>query len=52
MKFFRRTVEYLQFGHSGNGEILEELKVETVDESIRKYKGNWLQHVIRMNTTG
>jgi len=49
MKCFRRTVECLLFGHSGNGDILEELKVETVDESIRKYKRKWLQHVRRMN---
>jgi hypothetical protein len=28
---------------------LEELKVEPVDEKLRRYKSNWLQHVTRMN---
>jgi hypothetical protein len=31
------------------GEILEQLKVEPVDKTLRRYKSNWLQgHVTRM----
>jgi len=32
-----------------NEEILEELKVEPVDEKLRRYKANWLRHVTKMN---
>jgi len=32
-----------------NEEILEELKVEPVDEKFRRYKSNWLQQVTRKN---
>jgi hypothetical protein len=32
MKFFRRTAGYTFFDHKRNEEILEELKVEPVDE--------------------
>jgi hypothetical protein len=49
MKFFRKTAEYLLFGHIMNAEVLEELKVETVDEKLRRYKRNCLQHVTRMS---
>jgi hypothetical protein len=28
---------------------LEELKVEPVDEKLRRYKSNWVWHVTRMN---
>jgi hypothetical protein len=28
---------------------LEELKVEPVDEKLRRYKSNWLKHVTGMN---
>jgi hypothetical protein len=37
MKFVR-TDEYTLFDHKRNEEILEELKVETVDEKLRRYK--------------
>ena len=30
-------------------EILEGLKVEAVDEKLRRHKSNWLRHVTRMN---
>jgi len=30
-------------------DILVELKVEPVDEELRRYKSNWLRHVTRMN---
>jgi hypothetical protein len=47
-KFFR-TAAYTLFDQKRNGEIMEELKVEPVDESLRRYKTNWLQgHVTRM----
>jgi hypothetical protein len=32
-----------------NTEILEELKVEPVDEKLRRYKANRLPYVTRMN---
>jgi hypothetical protein len=32
-----------------NEEILEEMKIESVDEKLRRYKANWLRHVTRMN---
>jgi hypothetical protein len=38
MKFFRRTSGYTLFDHKSNEEILEELKAETVDEKLRRYK--------------
>jgi len=28
-----------------NEEVLEELKVEPVEEKLRRYKSNWLRHV-------
>jgi hypothetical protein len=31
---------------------LEELKVEPVDDKLRRYKSNSLQHVTRMNNKG
>jgi hypothetical protein len=49
IKFFRRTAGYTLFDHKRNEEILEELKVKPVDEKLRRYKSNWLQHVTRMN---
>jgi hypothetical protein len=30
-------------------EILEQLKVESADEKLRRYKSNWLRHVTRLN---
>jgi len=35
IKFFR-TAGYIRFDHKGNEEILYELKVEPVDEKLRK----------------
>jgi hypothetical protein len=35
MKFFRRTAGCTLFYHKMNEEILEELKVEPVDEKLR-----------------
>jgi hypothetical protein len=49
MKFFRRTAEYTLSDHKGNEEIFEGLKVEPVDEKLRRCKSNWLQHVTRLN---
>jgi hypothetical protein len=49
MKIFRRTASYALFDHKGYEEILEELKVEPVDEKIIRYKSNWLQRIRRMN---
>jgi hypothetical protein len=37
------------FDHTSNEEVLEELKVEPIDEKLRRYKSNWLRHVTRMN---
>jgi hypothetical protein len=49
MKFFGRTAEYPICDHKRNEEILEELKVESVDKKLRRYKSNCLRHVTRMN---
>jgi hypothetical protein len=43
VKFFRRTAGYILFEHKKNKEISEELKVEPVDEEIRRYEPNWLR---------
>jgi hypothetical protein len=47
-KFFGRTIGYILFDHKRN-ELLEELQVQPVNKNLRRYKSNWLQHVIRMN---
>jgi hypothetical protein len=36
IKFFRRREGYILFDHERNEEILEELKVEPVDEKLKK----------------
>jgi hypothetical protein len=38
MKFFSRTAGSAIFDHKRNEEILEELKVEPVDEKLGRYK--------------
>ena len=38
MKYFRRTAGYTLFDHKGNEEILEEMKIEPVDEKLRRCK--------------
>ena len=48
MKFFRRTEGYTLFDHKSNEYILEETKVEPVDEKPSRYKSHWLRHVTRM----
>ena len=48
MKFFR-ILGYILFDHKRNKEILEGLKVEPVDEKLRRYKSNW-HHVTTMNS--
>jgi hypothetical protein len=40
IKFFRRRAGYTLFEHKRNEEILEELKVEPVDEKLRRCKSN------------
>ena len=49
LKDFCSTARYTIFDHIRNEEILEELKVEPVDERLRRYKPNWLRHATRMN---
>jgi hypothetical protein len=49
VKFCRRTAEYTIFDPKTNEDVLEELKVEPVDEKLRRYKSNWLHHVTRGN---
>jgi hypothetical protein len=39
-KIFRITAKYTHFDHKRNEEILEEMKVETVDEKLSIYKSN------------
>jgi len=42
MKFFRRTARYSHCDHKRKEVILEELKVEPVDDRLRRYKSNCL----------
>ena len=48
-KIFRRTARYTHCDHKRNEEILEEMKVEPVDEKLRSYKSNWLRHLTGTN---
>jgi hypothetical protein len=45
-----RTIRHTLFDHKRNEELLEGLKVQPVDEKLRRYISNWLQHVTRMNS--
>jgi hypothetical protein len=38
MKIFRRTARYTLYDHKRNLVILEELKVEPVEEKLRRFK--------------
>ena len=45
MKFVGRAAEHTHFLSTKEiKKILEELKVEPVDEKLRRYKTNWLRH--------
>ena len=48
---FRRTVGTPFFDHKRNEYILEEMKVEPVDQELRRYKSNLLRHVTGMNSS-
>jgi len=37
------------FYHKRTEEILEQLKIEPVNEKLRRYKSKWLRQVTRMN---
>jgi hypothetical protein len=50
MKFFQKNILYKLSDHKRNTDILEELKVEPVDEKLRKYKSNWIRHLTRTNS--
>ena len=50
MKFFR-TAGYTLFDHKGMNKFWIELKVEPVNEKLRRYKSNWLRHATRMNNS-
>ena len=49
MKFFVRTAGYTLIEHKWDEEILEELKVESFDETLRRYKSNWPWHLTSIN---
>lgn len=40
INFFRITARYIDFDHNSNKEILGELKMEQVDEKLRRFKSN------------
>jgi hypothetical protein len=40
---------YTLFDHRRSEEILEEMKIEPVDEKLNRYKSNSLRHVKRIN---
>jgi hypothetical protein len=51
-EIFQRTSQVQPFRtRKNNEEILEELKVETADEKLRRYKSNRPRHVSRMNSS-
>ena len=47
IKFFRRS-GYTPFDHKRNEVILHNLKLEPVDEKLRRYKRNCLRRVTRL----
>jgi hypothetical protein len=49
MNCFRRIAGYTLFAHKINEDILQELKLELVDQKLRRYKSNWLRYIKRMN---
>jgi hypothetical protein len=49
MKVFRRTAGDTLNVHRRNKEILEEVKVEPVDDKLRRHKSNWLRYETIMN---
>jgi len=49
MKYFRRTAVCNLFDYKRKEEILDELKEETVDDKLRRFKSNGLRYLTRMN---
>jgi hypothetical protein len=49
MKFMRRTAEYSLLDHRRNEDILEELKVDSVEKKLARYKQKWLNHVSKID---
>jgi hypothetical protein len=49
INIFRRTARYTLFSHRRNEYILEEIKIEPVDEKLRRCKPNWLRHLTKIN---
>ena len=45
MKIFRRTTGNTLYDDKRSLVILEELKVESVDKKLRRYKSNWPRHL-------
>jgi hypothetical protein len=48
IKYFKRTAGDIIFDHKSNKDVVEDLKVEQVDEKLRIYKPNLL-HVTGIN---
>jgi len=48
MKFMRRITGYSLLDHKKNEDILEELKVDPIENKLAQYKQKWLNHVSRM----
>jgi hypothetical protein len=49
IKFFRRRAGYTVMDHKKSEEILQELRMTSILERIKKYKENWLQRISRMD---
>jgi hypothetical protein len=49
MEYTERTAVYTLSYHKRNEEILEQLKIEPVNEKLRRYKSKWLRQVTSMN---
>ncbi|KAJ4428270.1 hypothetical protein ANN_24287 [Periplaneta americana] len=50
MKYLRRTAGYTLLDHKRNEDILQELKMQPLEEKIAEYRNRWLEHISRMET--
>jgi hypothetical protein len=48
-EIFQKKNRVTRFDHKRNEEILEQLKLETFGEKLRRYESNWLRRITRMN---
>jgi hypothetical protein len=51
MKFMRKTAGFTLWDHKRNERILKNLKVEPIPKFIQNYRGNWMEHIERMDSS-